>query len=152
MPPKGIAVERLQMVIRRVQSGFSAFYAATLDPHGVSFSQFTVLMSLAQEHSRKMSDVAKLLRVTLPAVTKLIDRLEQRGFVRRKPHTTDRRITLVDLSPKGLALVEQTQGRTLRLLTQAVRGLSIQEQQAVVEFMEALGKRIWTEIDEQVSG
>ena len=44
-----------------------------------------------------------------PDVTRLIDRLARRGLVRRLRARTDRRLSLTQITPKGLALVEQAE-------------------------------------------
>jgi DNA-binding MarR family transcriptional regulator len=45
--------------------------------------------------------IARELGLTPPTVTALIDRLEAHGLVRRTPHPTDRRVTLVELLPRA---------------------------------------------------
>jgi DNA-binding MarR family transcriptional regulator len=45
--------------------------------------------------------IARELGLTPPTVTALIDRLETHGLVRRTPHPTDRRVTLVELLPRA---------------------------------------------------
>jgi DNA-binding MarR family transcriptional regulator len=44
-----------------------------------------------------------------PDVTRLIDRLARRGLVRRRRARTDRRLSLTQITAKGLALVEQAE-------------------------------------------
>jgi DNA-binding MarR family transcriptional regulator len=39
-----------------------------------------------------------------PTVTRLLDRMEAQGYVKRIPHETDRRITLVRITPRGQKL------------------------------------------------
>lgn len=61
-------------------------------------------IALAGHH---IDDVAKFLRVTPPAATKAVDKLEQRGLVVRSGCTGDRRVTLLACSEDGLRLVER---------------------------------------------
>jgi DNA-binding MarR family transcriptional regulator len=42
-----------------------------------------------------------------PTVTRLLDRMEADGHVRRVPHEGDRRITLVTITARGQALVHK---------------------------------------------
>ncbi|MBM9458784.1 MarR family transcriptional regulator [Nocardioides sp. zg-536] len=46
-------------------------------------------------------EVGRRLSVTSAATSQIVDRLEQRGHVRREPHPTDRRRTLVQLTDSG---------------------------------------------------
>ena len=54
-----------------------------------------------------LDDVAKFLGVTPPAATKAVDTLERHGLVMRKPHDTDRRVTVLNSTPAGRNLVEK---------------------------------------------
>jgi len=53
-----------------------------------------------------MSDLSGELGVTPRNVTALVDALEAEGLVRRKPHPTDRRATVVELTEKGSGACE----------------------------------------------
>lgn len=46
-----------------------------------------------------MADLADALEVTPRNVTSLVDALEEEGLVKRQPHPTDRRATIVELRP-----------------------------------------------------
>ena len=48
-----------------------------------------------------MSDLGDELGVTARYVTSLVDGLEKEGLVRRVPHPTDRRATIIESTPKG---------------------------------------------------
>ena len=40
-----------------------------------------------------------------PTVTRLLDRMEAKGLVQRYPHDTDRRVTMVRITPQGRTIV-----------------------------------------------
>lgn len=47
------------------------------------------------------NQIAERLIISRASVTSLIDSLERRGYVRRLPHTTDRRMLLIELTDAG---------------------------------------------------
>ena len=49
----------------------------------------------------RMSDIASRLVLSPGGATKVIDRLEEMGFVARSPDPTDRRATVVEITPAG---------------------------------------------------
>src|SRR6516164_3853813 len=57
----------------------------------LTYAQSQVLFRLAQHPGSHMGDVAKAFGVTLPAVTHIVDRLEEKGLVARGDHPADRR-------------------------------------------------------------
>src|SRR5712671_106609 len=84
-----------------------------------------------------MGQLAETLACDASNVTGLVDRLESRGLVRRRPSAADRRVKVLDLTPTGSRL------RTLlldRMTTPpaTLRRLSIREQQALVRILTRL--------------
>ena len=55
----------------------------------------------------RVSEVARLLGVTLPTVTSVMDKLVERGMLRRDEDPTDRRQHVCRLTPDGLQLIER---------------------------------------------
>ena len=51
--------------------------------------------------------IAERLIISRASVTSLIDSLERRGYVRRSPHSTDRRMLLIELTDKGREVAHQ---------------------------------------------
>src|SRR5213595_621511 len=80
----------------------------------LTFAQSQVLFYVAEHPACHMGDVAKAFGVTLPAVTHIVDRLEQKAFLVRGDHPADRRIYMLDLTRAGKALVEELQAMRLR--------------------------------------
>ena len=58
----------------------------------------------------RMTDIADMLVLSRGGITKLVDRLEHSGYVRREASKEDRRVTLVQITDEGLALVAKSRG------------------------------------------
>ncbi len=65
---------------------------------GASPSRLRLLYFIHCNGPQKMADLADELAVTPRNVTALVDGLEADGLVRRAPHSTDRRVTLIQLA------------------------------------------------------
>lgn len=72
---------------------------------GVSVSEWRVLASLAGGPPISISQLAAVSVTKQPTVTRLIDRMEARGHVKRLAHDSDRRVTLVAITPAGMRQV-----------------------------------------------
>jgi MarR family 2-MHQ and catechol resistance regulon transcriptional repressor len=73
-------------------------------------AQFNVLFALKyKERGWTQSDLGKRLVVTRASVTSVLDKLEAKGLVRRKTVPGNRRIYHVELTPKGLGLVDMVE-------------------------------------------
>src|SRR5580698_2799612 len=66
----------------------------------VSRTEVGVLRTL-NDGSRRITELATEERVTQPAITLLVNRLEERGWVKRIPDPSDGRAVLVSLTPVG---------------------------------------------------
>lgn len=105
---------------------------------GVHVSEFTALGHVRHAGHLTPSDLAMRLRLTTPAVTALIDRLEQRGMVRRQPNPADRRSLLVTLTPAGVAAYNGAFAELTEVAGSALDGLAEVEVDAVRHFLRAV--------------
>ncbi|MER5350736.1 MarR family transcriptional regulator [Kitasatospora sp. NPDC002551] len=74
-----------------------------MDAHGVSLAWFEVLARLHRrpEGRLRMQELSQSLVVSKASVTKLIDRMELAGLVRRQTSTDDRRVTYAVITDTG---------------------------------------------------
>lgn len=84
-----------------VSSEFHAVAAA----HGLAPSEWRVLATLAGGSPMSIGRLAQIVVMKQPTVTRLLDRMEATGHVRRLPHDGDRRITLAGITPAGQKVV-----------------------------------------------
>jgi DNA-binding MarR family transcriptional regulator len=81
-----------------------------LRPWNLSGSQAAALSVLVRHGPQRMSDLARYLLQQTQTTTDLVDRLEQRGLVRRVRHATDRRVVLVEATDKARDLLQEIAG------------------------------------------
>ena len=95
--------------IMRAQQLLLARVDATLKPFGLTFARYELLTLLSFSRSGRMpmASASSRLQVHPTSVTNTVDRLEAQGFVRREPHPTDGRATLIVLTDEGRALSER---------------------------------------------
>lgn len=72
---------------------------------GFTVSEWRVLATLAGGDPISIGRLAEISVTKQPTVTRLLDRMEARGQVRRLPHGADRRVTLVGITPAGSRMV-----------------------------------------------
>src|SRR6187397_1182007 len=70
----------------------------------LSPAQCHVLHLIEPERPIPMGQLAETLACDASNVTGLVDRLESRGLVRRRPSAEDRRVKVLDLTPTGARL------------------------------------------------
>jgi DNA-binding MarR family transcriptional regulator len=74
--------------------------------HGFSVAEWRVLASLFGSKGMSIGHLATISLTKQPTVTRLLDRMEALGHVRRTPQTKDRRVTHVSITPQGQKIVK----------------------------------------------
>ena len=104
----------------------------------LTYAQSQVLFYVGDHAGCHMGDLAKAFRVTLPAVTHIIDRLEQKQFVLRGDHPADRRMYVLELTRQGKALVEELHTLQMRSVEEVLARMSAEDRGRVLKGLEAL--------------
>ncbi|WP_019816078.1 MarR family winged helix-turn-helix transcriptional regulator [Saccharomonospora saliphila] len=89
--------------LMRVQQIVQSAVDTALKPHGLTFARFEalVLLTFARTANLPMRVMGERLQLHPTSVTNIVDRLEKDGLVKRLPHPTDRRTTLVEITEEG---------------------------------------------------
>ena len=86
-------------------AGFGPSYLkwvkSRLQDRGLTYARMRLLGALHCHGPQIMTSISDGLGVTRRNVTALVDALEEEGLVRRQPHPTDRRATVIELTPEG---------------------------------------------------
>jgi MarR family transcriptional regulator for hemolysin len=91
--------------------------------HGMTRAQWAILIWLERQPGISQKELAELLEVEPITVARLIDRLEARGMVERRPDPRDRRIWrlhLCDPAYPMLREIDRQRADILKILTQGV--------------------------------
>jgi DNA-binding MarR family transcriptional regulator len=108
---------------------------------GIPRSEAGVLGTLARGE-RRVTELAEHEGLAQPTMTLLVKRLEERGWVVRKPDPDDRRAVLVSLTPAGVAALEQARAGYREVLARHLDAMSADEIAALTTATEALGHLI----------
>ncbi len=110
--------------------------------HGLSVSQAYALRALAERGVQPMNALAGSLRLSLSAMTRVIDPLEERGLVRRMRDARDRRVCRVALTTPGEALWQRIEDELVASNADVLRELSVSERELVIRVMGQLSEAV----------
>ncbi len=102
-----------------------------LSPYQVTLEQFQILKSLDITTGYSQRVLGDAVSKTPANVTRILDRLEDKEVLIRKDHPEDRRTSLVFLTQKGQAIVEEAIGVFDSFSRQITSGISEHEQATV---------------------
>lgn len=125
---------------RELHPKFSRMYAQMLDRIDLTLPQYTLLYQLMLLGTVSMTEISTRLGITKPAVTNLVDRLEEKKCLKRIPHPEDRRVILLEILSKGKKVITEIQGQSLDLLLKAYDQFNGKEHQTIRCFYTAVSK------------
>ena len=107
----------------------------------VSRTEVGVMRTL-RDGPRRITELATEERVTQPAITLLVNRLEERGWVKRVSDPSDGRAVLVSLTPVGEEVFEQLRAEYRALLHEEMATLDDSEVETLAAAVEILDRLI----------
>ena len=117
----------------RVRRGF----AVALEPHGLTASQYNVLRILRGARGElPIMTIRDRMMDPEPSITRLVDRLEERGLVTRERSPADRRRVDCKLTRSGLDLVTELDEPVDAMDRALMEGLSESELEIVTALLE----------------
>ena len=78
---------------------------ATLAPWDITPGQLRALRVLGHHGALRMSELSEHLHIAARSTTEVVDALESRGLVERRPDQLDRRATLAELTERGASVL-----------------------------------------------
>ena len=93
--------ETLADAFRSVSRQLRETSQETLAPWDINPSQFRALRVLSHHGAIRLSDLSGRLHIAPRSATEVVDALQSRGLVERRPDPSDRRATLVELTARG---------------------------------------------------
>jgi len=99
------AQNRLGGLLKRAQTKLVESYGSVLAEHGIDGRELAVVAALAEHGPGTQQEVGVALGIDRTTMVALVDGLADKGLVRRRPHPTDRRKNLLDVTAAGRRVV-----------------------------------------------
>ena len=120
---------------------FSAYSAAHVRQLGLTPAQFDVIATLGNTQGIPLSQLAQKTLITKGTLTGIIDRLEEKGLVRREVPAGDRRSFRAVLTPEGEVLFSRVFPAHIVYLRQAFADVDADDLEQVRRTLRALRDR-----------
>jgi len=124
-----LAPQSLGYRIKLLSMLLSRMFQERLEPYGLTPFHWVVLCCLWQEDGLATSSIGERLQQVGGTLTGVLDRMEERGLVRRERDSRDRRIWRIWLTDAGKELEEVLPPIATGIREQAMAGMSPAEQE-----------------------
>ncbi|MFD9007047.1 MarR family winged helix-turn-helix transcriptional regulator [Streptomyces sp. NPDC059582] len=103
-PPPPLLDQHLCFTLYAASRAITGAYRPLLDPLGLTYPQYLVLVALGEHGTMSVKDLVATLQLDYGTVTPLIKRLEANGLLTRRRRSDDERVVEVALTAEGIAL------------------------------------------------
>jgi MarR family transcriptional regulator, multiple antibiotic resistance protein MarR len=132
LPQGGLSVGYL---LGRARASLLAGLDAELAPFGINAVQYAVLKHLADGNARTAADLCRTMYYDTGSMTRILDRLEEKGLLRRERDRADRRVVLLRVAAAGRAQLPRLRAIGSRVLERHLAGLGALEVQNLKDYL-----------------
>jgi DNA-binding MarR family transcriptional regulator len=105
-------------------------------PLGLTSSQIGVILLLWFERARTPNEMSRVLSYDTGSMTRMLDRLEKKGFLERQRSLADRRVVELALTPLGRDAAQQLPDLISQVLSDQLSGFSADEVSTLVRLLQ----------------
>ncbi len=139
-PPELRLENQICFAVYSAAHAFAQAYKPHLDPMGLTYPQYLVMLLLWEQDGRSVNEIARPLHLDSGTLTPLLKRMEKGGFVTRKRDAKDERIMRIHLTDHGHALADRARAIPPAML--CASGLELDGLMALHEEVKALGQNL----------
>ncbi len=125
------------MVVHNVAHLMRKRFEARAVGFGLSAAQWRLLFQLKKEPGISQARLADILEIEPISVSRLLDRMQQAGWIERREDAEDRRVRAIHPTKKAIDGFEAMRSIADRIFDEALAGLTREERAAI---MRGLGK------------
>jgi DNA-binding MarR family transcriptional regulator len=122
------------------QLGFfsSKRFMEALEPVGIDPREFLLMRFVAAADGRPQHELAERLAIPPSRMVALVDRLEEAGFIERRPDPEDRRVRGLYLTRKGRGVLERAGKVAIDYETRLCAGINREEREQLIDLLQKL--------------
>ena len=133
-----LSTGELGFMITGVRNAIWSAIERELQPLDITAAQFVVFNSIAKGRGRTIGDLCRVLGYDSGAMTRLLDRIEKKGLLRRVANPDDRRSYLIELTEQSAVLVPKAQRLVETVFGELLRGFDEREAVALKASLEKI--------------
>jgi DNA-binding MarR family transcriptional regulator len=130
-----LAEESVGWMMKRLLGLIAQSVEKRLSPRGLTNAQWAPLYKIFAGDATTVAELARQTQMDAGAMTRLLDRLEAKGLLRRVRATDDRRVVQLELTPEGQQLAAEVPAVLSEVLNSFLAGFTKSEWQALKGYL-----------------
>lgn len=131
-------IDRLGFLIHDAQRLLRKRFEVRASGFGLSAAQWRLLVRAAKEEGVAQARLAELLEIEPISVSRLIDRMEEGGWIERRTDANDRRVRMIFPTPKAREAYAQVKGVAGEVYEEALTGMPSEARRALIQGLDAI--------------
>src|SRR6056300_929106 len=126
----------LPMALLRARESVMSPIRAMLGDFGLTEQQWRLLRVLSESGPLEATILANRAALLLPSQTRIVQTMEQKGLVLRRPHPSDKRRHTLEITPEGKAIIDDNLDRAKEIADAFVLALGKRKYDQLVDLLE----------------
>lgn len=135
-------IDRLGFLIHDVQRLMRKRFEARASGVGLSSAQWRLLVRVAKEEGVAQARLAELLEIEPISVSRLVDRMEESGWIERRADAADRRVRMIFPTPKAREAYAQIKSLAGEVYEESLTGVSADDRRVLIGALEAMAENL----------
>ncbi|MEH7121048.1 MarR family transcriptional regulator [Neobacillus vireti] len=130
---------KLFIVLSRAYKAINEHVNKAIQLKGLNPTEFAVLELLYHKGDQPMQQIGGKILLASGSITYVVDKLEQKGFLRRIACPNDRRVTYAQITEQGKAFIEEIFPEHATQIDKLMSSLSEDEKTSAIDLLKKLG-------------
>ena len=135
-------IDRLGFLIHDVQRLMRKRFEARASGLGLSSAQWRLMVRVAKEEGITQARLAELLEIEPISVSRLVDRMEESGWIERRSDAADRRVRMIFPTAKASQAYAEIKSLAGEVYEESLTGVSPQDRRVLIKALEAMAKNL----------
>lgn len=130
---------KLFIVLSRAYRAINEDVNKLIQTYGLNPTEFAVLELLYHKGDQPLQQIGGKILLASGSITYVVDKLEQKGYIRRVACPNDRRVTYAQITENGKKFIEDVFPEHENRIHQLMSELSLEERETAIQLLKKLG-------------
>lgn len=135
-------IDRLGFLIHDVQRLMRKRFETRASGLGLSSAQWRLMVRVAKEEGISQARLAELLEIEPISVSRLVDRMEEGGWIERRADAADRRVRMIFPTAKASEAYAEVKSLAGEVYEQSLAGVSLEHRRVLIKALEAMAENL----------
>ncbi|MCQ2010160.1 MarR family transcriptional regulator [Sporolactobacillus sp. STSJ-5] len=131
---------KLFVVLSRAMQTIAKRDEDNIKKYGLNPTEFAVLELLDHKGAQPIQKIGERILLASSSITYVVDKLEKKNFIKRKPCPEDRRVTFAEITPQGKEFMDDLFPKHKKAIHELFSGVTDEEKHQLIDHLKKLGR------------